>query len=152
MMDATDPNTGIPLFDENTFLDEEQIKSYFATLSRPRKRSVSTSKKRRTSLSGSAASAAFAAENVAGLDYDDDENEAEKQELEEALNDLGAQGRDAMVEEIAADIENALNKDDSDECPIIVHGINLCEMAEQIQWAIGDPLSELSREDTEKRR
>ena len=53
------------------------------------------------------------------------------------------------LEEIAADIETALNKDDSDECPIIVHGINLCEIAEQIQWAIGDPLSELSKADTE---
>ena len=131
-------------------MDEEQIKSFFASLSRPRKRSVSASKKVKTSLTGSAAAAGFAADNVPGLDYDDEENGIEKQEIEETLDDIQDQERNAAVEGIADDIEHALDTmdDDSEECPITVNGIDLCAITEQIQWAIGDPLSKLSAAET----
>ena len=41
MKEATDPITGASLFDENSYLDKDQIKGIFASLSKERKRDTS---------------------------------------------------------------------------------------------------------------
>ena len=40
MQDAIDPVTGTPLFNEDTYLDKDQIKGLFASLSRKKKQTI----------------------------------------------------------------------------------------------------------------
>ena len=117
---------GKPMFNENTFLDEDQIKSIFGTTSRQRKRKVTGAIK-----SG--------AEDVTvGVDFDDTDNGEQKQAFEEALADkevrdgAAAAGQDA--ERVQTDIETEVN--DLEEHPIMVDGENLCQIAKKLRWGL----------------
>ena len=146
LMEATGDD-GEPLFCPDTFMDQEQIKAYFASLSRDNrktKRTTPASKRRNvTSATGSRA--------IAGVDYEDIDNEAEQQELEEEMQDLDALGEAAAIDQDALQIENVLENlgNDSDQCPITINSIDLCAIAEQIMWDIGDPISKLTSEEKE---
>ena len=122
MQQKVDPTTQIPVFDETTFLDEDQIKGIFGNLSRQAKRSTPASK--------SAATA------VVGIDIDDMDNGEAKQEFEEALENQEAIDQNVAMDQDASRVQNHLEDDanDSDQCPIKVAGENLCNIAENIQW------------------
>ena len=119
------PN-GKPMFNENTFLDEDQIKSIFGSISRQRKRKVTGARK-----SG--------AEDVTvGVDFDDTDNGEQKQAFEEDLADIEARDRAAAAgqdaERVQTDLETEVN--DSEEHPITVDGENLREIAEKMRWGL----------------
>ena len=125
MQEKVGPN-GKPMFNENTFLDEDQIKSIFGSISRQRKRKVTGARK-----SG--------AEDVTvGVDFDDTDNGEQKQAFEEDLADIEARDRAAAAgqdaERVQTDLETEVN--DSEEHPITVDGENLCEIAEKMQWGL----------------
>ena len=65
MWEKIDPKTGDPMFNENTYLDSEQIKAMFGTISRQtRKRSNSGSKKPDL----------LSETSLVGIDFDDVDN------------------------------------------------------------------------------
>ena len=121
MQEKVDPTTQMPVFDETTFLDEDQIKGIFGNLSRQAKRSTPASKSGATAV---------------GIDIDDMDNGAAKQEFEEALENQEAHDQNVAMDQDASRIQNNLEDDanDSDQCPIKVAGENLCNIAENIQW------------------
>ena len=129
-----------PIFDENTFLDEDQIKSMFGSISRPRKRSVSGSRKPATT----------SATQSVGIDYDDDDNGEEKQAFEEASADVEAVGINVAHDQDADEIERVLANDntESDQHPIMVAGEELCTIAERIDFglSVAPVLAKLSKE------
>ena len=146
MFDAED-ESGEPLFDENTYMDQEQIKAYFASLSRDNrkiKRSTPASKRRNVS-------SATGFQAVPGLDYEDDDNTEDLQNLDEEMADNDALEGAAAIHEDAIRIQNVLQdiEKDSDVCPITIMSVDLCALSEEISWAIGDPLSKLTPEQKE---
>ena len=141
MQEATvEPTSREPLFNADTFMDEEQITYYFGSLNKPkpRKNSISKSAKRQ------AVPASIAPEGVIGLDFEDNSHGNEQQTLAEELQDMrGAEGAMEMQRE-ASQIESSSLYDET--APIIVAGFNLCEAAEQITALIGNPLKKLTQQ------
>ena len=141
LMQDKEDDEGNPMFDENTFLDVDQIKAMFGTLSHSRKRSLSGARK-----PGSASA-------TVGVDFDDDDNGEAKQEFENALTNAEAQdetvtaNKDANL--IREDMEN--ETPNSAEHPIKVRGIDLCNIAEKLDWGLNvdKQMNELSREQQE---
>ena len=137
MQEETDPATGEPLFNADTYLDVEQIKSHWTSCSKPRKAGPSTSAKRQ------AASAATAPEGVLGLDFVDDNNGIEQQVQDEAVRDMGDAEEAVALERELMQIEDDL---DNYTDPIMVVEENLCQIAEKLNLCIGKPLKNLSLE------
>lgn len=137
MQEETDPATGDPLFNADTYLDVEQIKNFWTSCSKPRKAAASTSAKRQ------AASAATAPEGVLGLDFVDANNGVEQQVQDQEVRDLGAAETAVVLERELLQIEDDL---DNFSDPIMVAGENLCEMGEALNLLIGNPLKDMSLE------
>ena len=139
MQDAVDPTTGEPLFNENTYLDKDQIKGQFATLSRKKKESTSAkgqAKRSRTSLSTS---------KTAGVDYVDEDNGIEQQEIEETMDRIEIAEEAAAMENDANQIHNLFESPESDKHPIKVLGEDICAIGEKIMLSVGNPLSGYSK-------
>jgi hypothetical protein len=139
MQEKLDPTTGEPMFNEDNYLDEEQVKSMFGTISRPRKRSHSGSKKPpRISKTKSV-----------GIDFDDDDNGLEKQLFEESLTNVQAVDEMLAEDRDSEQIENdlATDKSESDECPITVDGEDLCAIAGRTDFGlnVGPILAKLTK-------
>ena len=120
------------MFNEDNYLDEEQIKSMFGTISRPRKRSHSGSKKPpRISKTKS------------------DDNGLEKQLFGESLTNVQAVDEMLAEDRDSEQIENdlATDKSESDECPITVDGEDLCAIAGRTDFAlnVGPILAKLTK-------
>ena len=115
-------STGAPMFDASTFLDEDQIKSMFGTISHSRKRSLTGARKLDT----------------VGVDFDDEDNGEDKQAFENALAHAVAEDETMAAGQDADLIQNDLETDDadSDEHPIKIGEVNLCDIAEKIDWAL----------------
>ena len=125
MQEDFDPVTKLPLFNADTYLDEQQIIGIYATCKKPKPVKVSGTKKK-------AASTLTAADPIAGVDFDDQNNGEDQQVHEAAVQDMQAMEETAAVRRDAIQIENALNDlIDSDDCPIRINGVNLCELAEE---------------------
>ena len=97
-------STGAPMFDASTFLDEDQIKSMFGTISHSRKRSLTGARKLDT----------------VGVDFDDEDNGEDKQAFENALAHAVAEDETVAADQDSDLIQNDLETDDadSDEHPI----------------------------------
>jgi hypothetical protein len=135
-------STGAPMFDASTFLDEDQIKSMFGTISHSRKRSLTGARK-----PGSVT-------DTVGVDFDDEDNGEDKQAFENALAHAAAEDETAAAGQDAVRIQNDLetaDDADSDEHPIKIGEVNLCEIAEKIDWALNvdKQLSNLTKQQQE---
>ena len=134
-------STGAPMFDASTFLDEDQIKSMFGTISHSRKRSLTGARK------------PGLVTKTVGVDFDDEDNGEDKQAFENALAHAAAEDESAAASQDADRIQNDLETDDadSDEHPIKIGEVNLCEIAEKIDWALNvdKQLSDLSKQQQE---
>ena len=110
MMQLKTDESGMPIFDENTYLEEDQIKSIFGTESRKRKRSESDPKK--SSVSSN--------ESNIGVDLDDEDNGEEKQIFENILSDYEIEDQEAAMQKDANQIKDDLEKSaiDSEDHPI----------------------------------
>ena len=125
MQEEVDPITKLPLFDADSFLDEEQIMGEFHSRAKPAPAKKVPAKKRK-------ADEAFANSHPVTNSVDES-NGTDQQALDEAVQDMRAAEVAAALNQDADQIQNALeDTSDSDECPIRVAGANLCEIAEEL--------------------
>ena len=124
MMQKKTDVAGVPVFNENSFLDEDQIKSIFGTTSRKRKRSLTDPKK---------SSSTTVAVSV-GVDFDDQDNGEAKQRFEQQLADYEIRDQAAAVQKDSDQIKEDLERSEfeSDQHPIKVAGVDLCQIAERM--------------------
>ena len=142
MQAEIDPETELPRFDADSFLDEPQIRGVFASLNKPRK---TTASKDKSTAKRQAASTSTVPGGIAGLDFNDGSNGEDQQRQEQAVRDLQQAEQIAAMDQDTAQIANALDEvGDSD--PIMVAGENLCAMSEMFVLCIGKPLKKLSSE------
>ncbi|MCP3849735.1 MAG: hypothetical protein GY694_05795 [Gammaproteobacteria bacterium] len=131
------------MFDASTFLDEDQIKSMFGTFSHSRKRSLTGERK------------PGRVTDTVGVDFDDEDNGEDKQAFENALAHAAAEDETVAASQDAVRIQNDLETEDGsdsdDEHPIKIGEVNLCEIAEKIDWALNvdKTLSDLSKQQQE---
>ena len=141
MQEKTDDN-GNPLFDQDTFLDESQIKGIFGTLSKTLKKR----KKEDVSLS-------LPKEPIVGIDYDDEDNGEEMQDFEDSNANAEVQDVAATIHKDALQIQNHLEENamELDQCPITAAGVELCLIAEKLELGldVNSELSKLSEEQKE---
>ena len=82
-------------------------------------------------------------------DFDDNDNGQDKQVFEEDLADMEARDEAAAADQDAEGIQTDLETEagESNEHPITVDGMNICEIAEKIDWGLNvdKQLSKLSR-------
>ena len=131
MQEDFDPVTKLPLFNADTYLDEQQIIGLYSTCGKPKAVKVSKTKKQ-------AASTSTSSDPIAGIDFADQNNGEDQQVHEEAVRDMRGMEEAAAVRQDAIQIENALNDlIDSDDCPIRINGVNLCELAEESLFFMG---------------
>ena len=141
MQEKIDPETNLPLFTADEFLDEDQIAGFFTTHAARSKKAGGSGGKRK----GASTSNQGPPEKIPHLDYEEVDNTEEKQEVEESIQDMQAAEYSAAMERDAARIKKVLsNTSDSAECPLRVSGINLCEMAELIIAMVGNPVQNLT--------
>ena len=127
MQEEVDPITKLPLFNADSFLDEEQIMGEFHSRAKPAPAKKGPAKKRK-------ADEAFATSDTVSNSVDKS-NGADQQALDEAVQDMRAAEVAAALNEDAAHIQNALEDTrDSDECPIRVAGANLCDIAQELTF------------------
>ena len=127
MMQNKTDGEGVPLFDETTYLDESQIKSIFGTTSRKLKRSLNDPDPKGSSSSKRS-------KEVIGIDRDDEDNGEEKQEFEQKLADYEMVDYEATLQKDSDNIREDLERTafESDEHPIKIAGIDICQIAERI--------------------
>ena len=136
------PETELPRFDADSFLDEAQIRGVFGSLNRPRK---NTATKIKSTAKRQAASTCTVPGGIAGLDFNDGSNGDDQQMQEQAVRDLQRAEQIAAMDQDTAQIENAMD-DFGNSDPIMVAGENLCSMSELFVLCIGKPLKKLSSE------
>ena len=108
-------------------------------MSRPRKRSLSASKK----------PPPIAETQIAGIDFEDPDNTEALMETEDAVANIEAFDSALRIEQDAEQIERDLTTivTESDEHPITIHGVAICDIAEKIDLMIkvGPDLEKLSK-------
>ena len=131
MQEDFDPVTKEPLFNADTYLDEQQIIGIYGTCGKPKPVKVSKTKRQ-------AASTSTSSDPIAGVDFDDQNNGEDQQVHENAVRDIRGMEEAAAMRQDAIQIENALNDlIDSDDCPIRINGVNLCELASESLFFMG---------------
>lgn len=134
---------GVPVFNENSFLDENQIKSIFGTTSRKRKRSLTDPKK----------SSSSAVAVSVGVDFDDQNNGEAKQRFEQQLADYEIRDQAAAIQKDSDQIKEDLEKSafESDQHPIKVAGVDLCQIAERmdLMLSVDSLMEKLTPKETE---
>ena len=115
---------GQSMFDKDSFLDEDQIKSLFSAFSRGKKRALVDDEK------------------------EEEDNLEEKQDEEEDLEDQDLVENVVLatgaIEQVKTDLDHAM--EDSDTHPITFDGLIYCNMAESILKKLS-PLDKLTKEE-----
>ena len=137
MQEEIDVETGLPLFNAETFCDEDQITGVWSGLSKPKPSTATptTAKRQATSTVPQA---------IAGVDFQDASGESDPV-LEQARQSMEVREQEAAFNQDTIQIQNFLN-DQSDANPIVVAGENLCVIAESINLCIGKLVEKLSVE------
>ena len=142
MMQNKTDGSGVPVFDESSFLDTDQIKSIFGTTSRKRKRSLTDPKNPKNPKKARV-----------GIDFDDEDNGEAKQEFEQQLADYEVRDQDAAIQKDSDQIKEDLEKNavNCDQHPIKVASVDFCQIAERMNMklSVDTILAEHTKQQTE---
>ena len=137
MQEEIDVETGLPLFNAETFCDEDQITGVWSGLGKPKPSTTTPTAAKRQATS-------TVPQAIAGVDFQDGSGESD-QVLEQALQSMEVREQEAAFNQDTIQIQNFLD-DQSDADPIVVAGENLCVIAESINLCIGKLVEKLSLE------
>ena len=155
MQEDLDSDTGLPLFDADTYLEETQIQGYFTTFSAKLKKTGGSKAKKSSAIAGPSAPRQAVPqavpeavpEAIAGVDFENHDNGSNQQDLDEGIREMRAEEDSAAIDQDANQIETDLARtDDTDHCPMMVAGIELCDVAHMLIMDVGKPLKKLSEE------